>query len=125
MSQMLQQIGQSSKLLANLAGSGCRSESCSNSERGLHHPLLDPAKTYKVPDSHKLLWQSPQEPLPVGGITSAYRQKRNRTGTTSKISGVFQSTIFSPEAQQQMETYTRSEQTKSFPQGGKIQNGHT
>ena len=52
--------------------------------------------------SHTLLCQSPQEPVPVGGITS-----------------------FSPKVQQQMETYTRSEQTKSFPQGGKIQNGDT
>ena len=40
-------------------------------------------------------------------------------------SGVFQPTTFSPKAQQQMEAYTRSKQTKSFPQGGKIQNGDT
>ena len=33
--------------------------------------------------------------------------------------------FFSPKAQQQMETYTRSEPTKSFPQGGKIQTGDT
>ena len=36
--------------------------------------------------------------------------------------GVFQQTIFSPKAQQQMETYLRSEQTESFPQGG--EGGH-
>ena len=66
--------GQTSKLLANLAGSGCRSESCSNPERGLHPPLSDLAKTHKVSHSHKLLCQSPQEHLPAGGITSAYRQ---------------------------------------------------
>ena len=64
---------QTSKLLANLAGSGCRSESCSNPERGLSPPLSGPAKTHKVSHSHKLLCQSPQEPLPAGGITSAYR----------------------------------------------------
>ena len=53
--------GKTSKLLANLAGSGGPSESCSNPERGLHPPLSDPAKTHKVSHSHKLLWQSPQE----------------------------------------------------------------
>ena len=112
--------GQTSKLLANLAGSGCRSESCSNSERGLHPPLSDPAKSHKVSHSNKLLCQSPQEQLPAGGIASAYRQKCSRASTTSNIPRVLQSTIFSPKAQHQMETYTRSEQTESFPQGGEI-----
>ena len=97
-----------------MAGSGCRSESCSNPERGLPPPLSDSAKT-----------QSPQEQLPVGGITSAYRQKRSGTSTKSKISGLFQPTIFSPKTKQQVEAYTRSEQSKSLPQGGEIQNGDT
>ena len=106
--------GKTSKLLANLGGSGCRSESISNPERGLQPPLLDPAQSLKVSHSHKLLCQSPQEPLPAGGITSFYRQKRSRAGTKSKISGLFQPTISSPKTQQQVETYTRSKQTKSF-----------
>ena len=109
----------------NLAGSGCRPESGSNPERGLHPPLSDPAKTYKVSHSHKLLCQSSQEQLPAGGITSAYKQKCSGTSTKPNISGVFQPTIFSPKAQQQMETNIKSEQTESFPQGGEIQNGDT
>ena len=80
---------QTSKLLANLAGIGCRSENSSNIERGLHPSLSDPAKSHKVSHCHKLLCQSPQEQLPVGGITSAYGQKRNRTRPQSDISGVF------------------------------------
>ena len=39
--------------------------------------------------------------------------------------GFFQPTIFSPKAQQQMETYIRPEQIESFPQGGEIQDGDT
>ena len=117
--------GKTSKLLANLAGSGCQSESCSNPERGLHPPLSDLAKTHKVSHSHKLLCQSPQEQLPARGITSAYRQKYSGTSTKPNISGGFQPTIFSPKAQQQVETYFRSGQTESFPQGGEIQNGDT
>ena len=80
---------ETSKLLANLVESGCRSESSSNPERGLHPPLLDLAKFDKVSNRHKLLCQSPQEHLPAGGITSAYRQRRSRAGRQSKISGVF------------------------------------
>ena len=117
--------GQTSKLLANLAGSGCRSEGSSNLERGLHPPLSDPAQSHKVSHSHKLLWQFSQEPLPVRGITSAYRQKRGRVGSKSKISGVFQPTFLDVQTQQQVETHPRPEQTKSFPQGAKIQNGDT
>ena len=46
-----------------------------------HPPLSDPAKTHKVFHSRKLLCQSPQDPLPAGGITSANRQKCGRAGT--------------------------------------------
>ena len=49
----------------------------------------------RSPTVIKLLCQSPQEPLPGGGITSAYRQKRSRAGTKSKTSGVFQPIISS------------------------------
>ena len=106
-------VGARLQTIGNLAGSGCRSESSSNPERGLHSPLSDPAKSHKVSHSNKLLCQSLQEPLPAGGITSAYRQKCSRTGTKSKFSRVF------------LPAYTRSEQTKSLPQGGEIQNGDT
>ena len=117
--------GQTANLLANLAGSECRSdESSSNPERGLCPPLSGPAKAHKVSRGHKLLCKSPQEQLPAGGIASAYSQKCCRTGKTSNISGVFQPTISSPKAQQ-VEAHTRSEQTESFPQDGEIQNGDT
>ena len=96
-----------------------------NPERGLYPSLLDPAKTHKVSHGHKLACQSPQEQLPAGGITSAYGQKCCRTGKTSNISGVFQLAIFSPKAQQQVETHTRFKQIESFPQGREIQNGDT
>ena len=111
--------------MANLAGSGCRSEGCSKPERGLHPPLSDLAKSHKVSHSHKLLCQSPQEQLPAGRIASAYRQKCSRASTESNIPRFLRSIILSPKAQQQMETYTRSEQTESFPQGREIQNGDT
>ena len=117
--------GKTSKLLANLARSGSRSESSSDPKRGLHPPLPDPAKTHKVTHGCKLLCQSPQEQLPAGGITSAYSQECCRTSKATDISGVFQPTIFSPKTQQQVETYTRFEQTKSFPQNGEIQDGDT
>ena len=38
---------------------------------------------------------------------------------------VLQLTIFGPKTKQQMETYTRSEQSQQIPQGRKIQNGDT
>ena len=43
----------------------------------------------------------------------------------NQTSQIFHPAIFSPKAQQQVETYTRSEQSESFPQGGEIQNGDT
>ena len=116
--------GQTSTLLENLTGSGCRSESNSNFERGLHPPLSDPTKTHKISHSRKLLCQSPQEQLPDGGITSAYRQKCSRGCPQSNIPGVFQPAFSGPQTQQQMETYLRSEQTKPLSQGGEIQNGN-
>ena len=111
--------------MANLAGSRGRSENSSNPERGLHPSLSDPAKSYKLSNCHKPLCQSPQEQLPLGGITSAYEQKCSIIGLQSNISGVFQSTFFSPKAQQQVEANTGFEQTKPFSQGREIQNGDT
>ena len=52
--------GKTSKLLENLAGSECRSESNSKHQRGLHPALLDPAELDKVTHHHKLLCQSSQ-----------------------------------------------------------------
>ena len=117
--------GQTSKLLENLAKSRGRSEGSSNPARGLPSPLPDPAPTHKVPYSHKPLCQSPQEQLPAGGITSAYRQKCSGKGSKSKIPRVFQPTISSPETQQQMEANTGPRQAKPFPQSGKVQDGDT
>ena len=51
------------------------------------------------------------------GTSTCWRQ--------SEISGIFQPAISSTKTRQQVKTYTRSEQTKSFPQGGKVQNGDT
>ena len=116
---------QTSKLLANLAGARGRFENSSNLERGLHPSFPDLANSYKVSDCRKPLCQSPQEQLPVGGITSAYRQKCSRIGPQSNISGVLQATISSPKTQQQMEANTGPKQSKPFPQGGEIQNGDT
>ena len=117
--------GKASKLLAGLAKSGRQSESGSNPKRGLHPPLSDPSQTSKISHCRELLCKSPQEQLPAGGIASAYRQKRSRASTKSKIPGFLQPAIFSPKTKQQMGTYTRSEQTQSFPQGGKMQDGDT
>ena len=44
-----------------------------------------PFRIWPNSHSHKLLYQSPQEPLPVGGTTSAYRQKHSRIGKKSDI----------------------------------------
>ena len=112
--------GQTTTLLANLAGSRSRSESYPDSERGLHPP-----KTYKVSHSHKLLCQSSQGQQSVGGITSTYRQKRSGTGAKPKIRRVFQPTLPGTKTQQQMETHIGPKQTKCLSQGGEIQNGNT
>ena len=73
---------------------------------------------------HKLLCQSPQERLPDGGITSAYRQKCCRTGSQPDLPRVFQPAVFGTQTQQ-VETHTGPKQTESVPQGGEIQNGDT
>ena len=117
--------GQTSKLLGNLARSGSRTQNNPNLEGRLYPPLPEPTQTRKISDSHKLLCQSPQEQLPVGGIVSAYRQKCNRTGPKFNFPGVFQPTFSSSQTQQQMETNSGSEQIKPIPQSGEIQNGNT
>ena len=117
--------GQTSKLLGNLARPGSRTQNNPKLEGRLYPPLPEPTQTHKISDSHKLLCQSPQEQLPVGGIASAYRQKCNRVGPKSNLTGVFQQTFPSSQTQQQMEAHFGSEQTKPLPQSGEIQDGNT
>ena len=117
--------GQTPKLLGNLVKTRSRPQNPSNTEGGLYPPFSNTTKPYKVSNCHKLLCQSPQEQLPDGGIASAYGQKRSRVGPQSNILGFLQPTFSSAQTQQQMEANTRPEQTKPFPQGGKIQNGDT
>ena len=108
-----------------MARSRSRAKNNSNVKRRLCPPLPVSAKTYKISHGHKLLCQSSQEQLPVGGIASAYRQECSRVGPKSNISRVFQPAFPSPKTQQQMETNTGSEQSKLLPQCGEIQDGDT
>ena len=112
-----------SKILGKLVESGCQPESSSDPKRGLHPPLSGPAKTHKVSHSHKLLCQSPEEQLPTGGITSAYRQKCSRTGHEQNISELFQQTFPSPKTKQQVAPYSRPQPSEPISQDGEIQNG--
>ena len=106
-----------------MVGSGCSSERSSNFKRGLHPPLSDPAELVKNFHSHKLLWQSSQKPETVRGITSAYGQKCYKTSPQTDLTRVFQLTIFSPKTQQQVEANLRPQQSESFPQDRKVQDG--
>ena len=115
--------GKTSKLLAGLAGSGCRSESDPNFERGLYPSISEPAKVGKTSHSRKLLCQSSQEQLPVRGIASAYRQKCCRTSAQTDLSRVLQPTVFGSQTQQ-MEANIGPKPIKSFPQSGEIQDGN-
>ena len=117
--------GQTSKVLEKLVKSGCRAESGSNLERGLHPPLSDPAELVKEPHSHKLLWQSSQKPQTVRGITSAYGQKCHRTSSQKGLTMFLQPTIFSPKTRKQVETDLRPKQSEFFPQDRKIQDVDT
>ena len=73
-----------------MGSTGGQSKSCNSPQGRLHSPLPLPAKSDKVTHHHKLLCQSPQEPLPVGGITSTYGQNCIRTGHNSDIFRVLQ-----------------------------------
>ena len=117
--------GQISKLLGGVAGPKYQSKGGPNLETGLHPPLPGPTKTLKISHSHKLLCQSPQEQLPAGGIASAYRQKRSRTGTKPSFTGIFQPTLFSTQTKQQMEAHSRFKQSESLSQDREIQNENT
>ena len=116
--------GQTKSVLGNLGSLGGRTQSSTNVEGGLYPIFPDQTKLDQVTDNHQLLCISSQEPLPVGGIASADKQKCSIVGQKSRISRLLQPTIFASKTKQQVETYTRSEQSQ-IPQGRKIQNGDT
>ena len=93
-------------------------QSSNNAQRRLHPTLPFPAKLDQVTKHHKLLCKSPQEPLPVGGIASAYDQKCSGTGNKSN-----NRLFLVPQTQQPVETYPRPEQLKQIFKKTVIQNG--
>ena len=115
--------GSTESVLGNLGLPWGKSKCSSNVEGGLHTTFSDQTKFDQVSKGCQLLCTSSQEPRPGRSIASADKQKCSRVGPQSIITGVLQSTLFSPKTQQQVATYPGSEQSQHFPQGGKIQNG--
>ena len=102
-----------------------QSQSTSSPQRRLHPTLPVPAKLDKGTHSNKLLCESPQEQLPVGGIASAVRQKCSRVGPASTVHGFLEPVIFSTQTQQLVEAYLGSEQTQHISENTIFQNGNT
>ena len=116
--------GQTSKLLANLAGSGSRCKVVQILKEGYTLPFRIRPRLTRSP----MVISCYVNPHRNSYLLEALHQliaKNARTSKTPNISGVFQPTIFSPKTQQQVETYTRFEQIESFPQDGEIQDGDT
>ena len=111
--------------MEKLVRSGCRTESGSNLERGLHPPLSDPAELVQNSHRHKLLWKPSQKPQTVRGSTSAYGQKRHRTSSQKGLTRFLQPTFSSSQTRQQMAAHLRPKQSESFPQVRKVQDGDT
>ena len=105
-------------------GSPRRQPQCFNSPQGRLHPTLSvPAILDQVTQCHKLFCKSPQEPLPVGGIASAFEEKCNRTGNKSNIFGLLQPFVSSSQTQQPVETYTGPQQPQQISKDRVIRNG--
>ena len=117
--------GKTTPVLENLGNFGGQTERLKNAQRRLYPSILDPTQPDKVTDRYKLLCQSAQEPLPGGGMTSAYEQKCSRTGQKSRIFGVLRPTIFGPKTKQPVEAHFRPQQSEQIPEGKKIENGDT
>ena len=81
-------------------------------QRRLQSPFPVLAKLDQVPNHNKLLCKCSQEPIPVGDIASAVKQKCSRVGQKPRIPGLLQLAIFGSKTQQPVETYTRPQHPK-------------
>ena len=92
-------------------------------QRGLRPTLSVQTLSDKKSYNNKLLCRSPQEQLPVGGISSAVKQKCCRTGSKSTIPGVLQPVVPCTKAQQPVAPHLVSEQIKQLSENTNFQNG--
>ena len=92
-------------------------------QRGLRPALPVQTLPDKKPYHNKLLCRSPQEQLPGGGIASAVKQKRCRTGSKSTIPGVLQLVVPCTKTQQPVVPHLGSEQIKQLSEDTNFQNG--
>ena len=93
-------------------------------QRGLRPTLPVQTLSDKRTYNNKLLCRSPQEQLPVGGIASAVKQKRCRTGSKSTIPGVLQPVVPCTKTQQPLAPHLGPEQIKQLSENTNFQNGH-
>ena len=77
-----------------------QSKSCNSPQGRVHSPLPVLAKFDQVTHQRKLLCRSSQEPVPGGGIASAFEQKCCRTGNSSEIFIVLQPAFPGSQTQQ-------------------------
>ena len=101
----------------------CQSQSTNSPPRRLHTTLPDLAKSDKKSHYNKLLCESPQEQLPVGGIASAVRQKCCRTSSKPTVPGLLQPVISCTQTRQPVATNLGSEQTEHLFENTVFQNG--
>ena len=88
--------GQVEPVFGNLGSLGGLTQSSTNVERGLYPTFPNQTQLDQVIHNHQLLCTSSQEPLPVGGIASAEKQKCSRVGQKSRISGLLQPAFLVP-----------------------------
>ena len=115
--------GQITPVLGKMDSTRHQPQSISSPHGRVHITLLVPAKSDKISHNNKLLCESPQEQLPVGGFASAVRQMCCRIGSKSTVPGVLQLAIFGTQTQQPVETYLGSQQTQHLFENTVIQNG--
>ena len=111
-------------MLGEMGNPGFKSKSGKHTEGGLHTPLPVQTPLDKVTDCNKQLPQSNQTVLPFRGTVSADKQKCNRTGGKSKLTGVLQPTIFGTQTQQPVETDPRSKHLEHLFKHRVVQDGN-
>ena len=110
-------------MLGEMGNPGFKSKSSKHTEGGLHTSLPVQTPLDKVTDCNKQLPQSNQTVLPFRGTVSADKQKCNRTGGKSKLTGVLQPAIFDTQTQQLVETDPRPEHLEHLFKHRVVQDG--
>ena len=117
--------GQTAKVLASLAQSGCESKGGLDFTRGIHATLQNQTTSDPIPGDQEWLCSPRQKQSLVSGGNRPHKQVGSRKGGHQILPGLLQPPLSGTKTESEMETYLGPQPSQSLFETRHLQNGNS